>query len=49
MSTKQKLIDHLADLLQARKAAYAAGEWDRVDALGMCIDDTRAELAKLAC
>jgi hypothetical protein len=46
MSTKQQLIDHLADLERARKEAYSAGNWDRVDLLGQCIDDTKAAIAK---
>lgn len=47
MSTKQQLIDHLANLEQARDEAFAAGNWDRVDLLGNCIDDTRARIATL--
>jgi hypothetical protein len=41
MTTRQQLIDHLADLEQAREEARTAGNWDRVDLLGQCIDDTR--------
>ena len=48
MSKRQQLIDHLADLKRARKEAFEAGDWDRVDLLGLCIDDTRAELASLS-
>ncbi len=48
MSKRQQLIDHLADLQRARKDAYAAGEWDRVDFLQLCIDDTRTLLKQLA-
>ena len=46
MSERQKLIDHLADLEQAYKEARAEGNWDRVDFLGLCIDDTRAAINK---
>jgi hypothetical protein len=46
MTTKQQLTDHLADLEQAREEAYSAGNWDRVDLLGQCIDDTKAAIAK---
>ena len=44
MSTKQQLIDHLSSLEQAREEAFAEGNWDRVDLLGNCIDDTRARI-----
>jgi hypothetical protein len=47
MSTKQQLIDHLANLEQARDEAFAEGNWDRVDLLGNCIDDTLARIAKI--
>lgn len=47
MSTRQQLIDHLADLERARAEAFAEGNWDRVDVLGNCIDDTRARIAAL--
>jgi hypothetical protein len=45
MTTRQQLIDHLADLEQAREEARTAGNWDRVDLLGQCIDDTRDRIA----
>lgn len=44
MTTRQQLIDHLADLERARDEAFAEGNWDRVDFLGNCIDDTRARI-----
>ena len=47
MTTRQKLIDHLADLERAREEARADGNWDRVDFIGLCIDDTRDALKKL--
>lgn len=47
MTTRQQLIDHLADLERAREEAFAEGNWDRVDVLGNCIDDTRARIAAL--
>lgn len=47
MTTRQQLTDHLADLERAREEAYAEGNWDRVDVLGNCIDDTRARIAAL--
>jgi hypothetical protein len=47
MSKRQQLIDRIADLQRARKEAFSAGEWERVDLLGLIIDDTRAELASL--
>ena len=46
MSTRQQLIDHLADLERAREEAYSAGEWSRVDFIQLCIDDTRDALKK---
>jgi hypothetical protein len=48
MSTKQQLIDHLADLEKARDEAFTEGNWGRVDLLGNCIDDTNARIAKLS-
>jgi hypothetical protein len=47
MTKRQKLIDHLANLLRARDDAFANGEWDRVDLLGNCIDDTRDQIAAI--
>lgn len=47
MSTKQQLIDHLANLEKARDEAFSEGNWDRVDLLGNCIDDTRARIAAI--
>ena len=47
MTTRQQLIDHLANLERARDEAFAEGNWDRVDLLGNCIDDTRARLAAI--
>jgi hypothetical protein len=47
MSELQKLIDYLADLEKADTEARADGNWDRVDFIGNCIDDTRARIATL--
>lgn len=47
MTRRQKLIDHLADLNQARADAFANGDWDRVDFIQLGIDDTRGELERL--
>lgn len=44
MKNRQLLSRHLADLRQARAEAYANGEWERVDHLGYCIDDTVSAL-----
>lgn len=47
MTTRQQLTDHLANLIKARAQAFALGNWERVDALGLCIDDTRARIAAI--
>ena len=47
MSELQKLIDYLADLEKADTEARADGNWERVDFIGNCIDDTRARIATL--
>ena len=47
MSEQQKLIDYLADLEKADTEARADGDWNRVDFIGNCIDDTLARIAKL--
>lgn len=47
MSIRQKLIDRIADLDRARDEAFAQGDWDQVDYLQLCIDDTRDTMAKL--
>lgn len=44
MTKRQQLIDHLADLERAREEAFADGNWDRVDLLQCCIDDTRGAI-----
>jgi hypothetical protein len=44
MTTRQKLIDHLANLKLARDEAFATGDWEHVDYLGLCIDDTQDAL-----
>lgn len=46
MTTRQQLIDHLANLERARAEAFAAGDWGRVDFIQLCIDDTRDDLKK---
>ena len=48
MTSRQKLIDHLANLKCARSEAFAEGDWDRVDYIGECISETQNELTKLA-
>lgn len=45
MINRQALSQHLSALQQARAEAYAAGDWDRVEILQLCIDDTRKALA----
>lgn len=45
MTARQKMIDHLATLERERDEAFDLGQWERVDTLGLCIDDTR-ELIK---
>lgn len=44
----QKLIAHLMLLEAAREEAFAEGNWDRVDLLQCCIDDTKNAIAKLS-
>jgi hypothetical protein len=48
MSELQKLIDYLADLEKADTEARADGDWNRVDFIGNCMDDTRARIAALS-
>ena len=47
MSKKQKLIDYLMKLQNARQEAFDAAQWERVDFIGQCISDTQDKIAKL--
>lgn len=40
----QKLAAHLAELESSRTEAFNNGEWALVDALQLCIDDTRDDI-----
>jgi hypothetical protein len=39
--------DNLTALENARQSAFEAGDWDKVDYLGCCIDDTQDTINKL--
>ena len=43
-SRKQTLSLHLANLRKIRAEAYVSGDWDQVDMLQCCIDDTEIAL-----
>jgi hypothetical protein len=45
---KVALQHHLHLLQQECVQAFAQGEWDRVDRIQLCIDDTSDELKKLS-
>lgn len=42
-----ELRAHLVNLQASDRAAMAAGEWDRADFIGNCIDDTRDEIKQI--
>ena len=41
------LLEHFYALGQAREEAFAEGDWERVDYLQMCIDDTESRLTAI--
>lgn len=47
-SRKQTLSLHLANLRKIRAEAYASGDWDQVDLLQSCIDDTVDALKEIS-
>jgi hypothetical protein len=47
MITRISLFVLLNDLRQARDEALTEGDWDRVDFIGNCIDDTEKQLQTL--
>jgi len=44
---RQQLIDFINNLKKSRADAYAAGDWDLVDLIQLCIDDAKKDLASL--
>ena len=45
--TRFNLQEHLNALRQARDEAFSEGDWERVDFIGNCIDDTEKQLQTL--
>ena len=45
--TRFDLQEHLNALRQARDEAFSEGDWERVDFIGNCIDDTEKQLQTL--
>lgn len=41
-----KLEEHLKSLLANHQYYFHAGDWARVDYIGMCIDDTHEQIEK---
>ena len=41
------LQEHLNALREARDDAFSEGDWERVDFIGICIDDTEKQLQTL--
>jgi hypothetical protein len=41
------LVEHLNALREARDDAFSEGDWERVDFIGNCIDDTEKQLQTL--
>jgi hypothetical protein len=41
------LQEHLNALREARDDAFSEGDWERVDFIGNCIDDTEKQLQTL--
>ena len=41
------LQEHLNALQEARDDAFSEGDWERVDFIGNCIDDTEKQLQTL--
>lgn len=41
------LVEHLNALREARDEAFSEGDWERVDFIGNCIDDTEKQLHTL--
>jgi hypothetical protein len=41
------LVEHLNALRDARDEAFSEGDWERVDFIGNCIDDTEKQLQTL--
>lgn len=44
MSRKSKLQEHLRALLAEDKLCFEEGDWERLNYIRMCIDDTRDQL-----
>jgi len=46
--TRFDIQEHLNALRQARDEAFSEGDWDKVDFIGNCIDDTEEQLNRLS-
>jgi len=42
--TRSNIQEHLHFLLDQRAEAFSEGDWDRVDFIQLCIDDTEEQL-----
>ena len=47
MVTRFNVQEHLNALRKARDEAFSEGDWDSVDQLQLCIDDTEKQLHTL--
>lgn len=45
--TRQQLTAHLVALLEQDAKAFTRGDWDALDFIRLCIDDTREQIEKL--
>jgi hypothetical protein len=45
--TKYQLEEHLRALLVEDRLCYEEGDWERRNYIGMCIDNTRDQLADI--
>jgi len=46
--TRFDIQEHLNALREARDEAFSEGDWERVDFIGNCIDDTEKQLNGLS-
>lgn len=45
--TRFNIQEHLINLRLAREEAFDEGDWDRVNYIGLCIEDTEKQLISL--
>lgn len=43
--TRYQIQEHLNNLKQAYDEAFTEGDWDRMNYIGLCVDDTADQLA----